>query len=196
MESAPTVESERLAALQSFRVLDTPPEPGFDGLARLAAEVCGTPAALVSLVDDDRQWFKSHYGLDVSETPREVSFCAHALASDDVMVVPDATLDERFRANPLVVEGPELRFYAGVPLVVPGGHRLGTLCVVDWAPRVLSERQIATLRMLAQQVVSLLVVRRHADDLLAEQQRSMSDILSEDARLQGPTGQPAHPPPE
>ncbi len=161
-------EQARLAALSRFGVLDTPPEEAFDALTALAAQLCETPMASVTLVEVDRMWFKSRLGLDVSEIPREISFCAHALASPDVLMVPDATADARFADNPLVTGGPGIRFYAGAPLVTADGYVLGTLCVLDVVPRVLTERQLGQLGVLARQVVSQLELRRHTEELAAE----------------------------
>ena len=161
-------EEQRLAALKRFGVLDTPPEAAFDELTALAAHLCGAPMALVSLVDERRQWFKARLGMDLCETTREVSFCAHALSGPEPLVVEDATMDVRFSGNPLVTGEPHLRFYAGVPLVVAGGHVLGTLCVLDVVPRGISELQLQHLQMLARQVVSQLELRRQAEGLAAE----------------------------
>ncbi len=183
-------ELERLLALASFAVLDTPPESDFDDLTSLAADVCATPFALVSLVDASRQWFKSQHGLTLTETPREQSFCAHALGGTGLLVVPDTHLDPRFSANALVTGNPHLRFYAGAPLVSDDGHVLGTLCVLDTAPRELSELQRTHLRVLSAQVVSQLEVRRQSRRLatevatrlaahaaLREQQRMLDGVL-------------------
>jgi PAS domain S-box-containing protein len=154
-------EEERLAVLRDFAVLDTPAEQEFDDLTALAAAICDVPVALVSLVDRDRQWFKSRVGIEVTETPRTVSFCAHAIAGgDDVMVVPDAPADPRFADNALVTGAPHIRFYAGVPLVSAEGAGLGTLCVIDTRPRELSERQLEALRVLGRQVQARLELQR------------------------------------
>jgi GAF domain-containing protein len=126
-------EQQRIKILRHYQVLDTPPEEEFDDLAALAAQVCGTPIAMISLVDEDRQWFKAKYGMTESETPREQSFCAHALHQSEMLIVPDATLDERFVNNPLVTGKPGIRFYAGAPLISPKDATLGTLCVIDRA---------------------------------------------------------------
>jgi DNA-binding response OmpR family regulator len=143
----PEDEERRLAALRRIGILDTEPEERFDRLTRLAAALFDVPIALVSLVDRDRQWLKSHYGLDVSETPREVSFCAHAILDrDEVMVVPDSLLDPRFADNPVVTGEPRVRFYAGCPLILLGGSCAGTLCLVDTRPRELSEDEVQLLQ--------------------------------------------------
>lgn len=164
----PDNESERLAALRSYDILDTDPERAFDDLTEVAAQLCGTPISLVSLVDAERQWFKSRVGLEASETPRRVAFCSHAiLEPDQVLIVPDACLDERFADNPITTGDPLVRFYAGAPLVDAGGLPLGTLCVIDHRPRELSEDILSTLQVLARQVVSQLELRRRALDLRA-----------------------------
>jgi EAL domain-containing protein (putative c-di-GMP-specific phosphodiesterase class I) len=158
------VESEgeraRLAALQSYRVLDTPTEEVFDELARLAALVGATPTALVSLVDGRRQWFKARVGLDATETPRSAAFCDHTIRSREVFVVEDATLDPRFADNPLVIGEPGIRFYAGAPLVTLDGHALGSICVIDYMPRRFERQQREALQALATHVMSQLDLRR------------------------------------
>ena len=157
----PANEAERLLRLRELLVLDSPPEPLFDQIAALASEVCGAPIALISLVDAERQWFKANVGLTgVGETPRELAFCAHAIVDDALFEVPDACADVRFAANPLVTEAPHIRFYAGAPLVLPGGERMGTLCVIDRQARRLDETQRGTLRALAQMASQALVMRR------------------------------------
>jgi len=128
-------EFDRLAALEATKLLDSQAEERFDRLTRMASNALGTDVALISLIDQDRQWFKSSQGTDLCETPREFAFCDHAIRKNDVMVVPDATKDERFVENPLVTDGPEIRFYAGAPLITKSGHALGTLCVIDSKPR-------------------------------------------------------------
>jgi PAS domain S-box-containing protein len=159
--SARLSEDERLAVLREFAVLDTPSEREFDDLTALVAAICDVPVALVSLVDADRQWFKSRVGLEATETPRAVSFCAHAImGGPDVMVVPDAPADPRFADNALVTGAPHIRFYAGVPLVSAEGAGLGTLCVIDTRPRELSPRQLEALRVLGRQVQAQLELRR------------------------------------
>ncbi len=153
-------EQERLAALHDYRILDTPPERAYDDLTALAAYVCDVPIALVSLVDSHRQWFKSKVGLDAAETDRDISFCAHAILEQDILVIQDTLADSRFAANPLVTCAPNIRFYAGVPLLTPEALPLGTLCVIDHEPRDLSEVQIQALEGLARQVVTVMELRR------------------------------------
>jgi GAF domain-containing protein len=161
----PPNEKERLAALASFDILDSAPEKDFDDLVQLASHVCRAPIALVSLIDHSRQWFKARLGLAISETPRAHAFCAHAIldARGATLVVPDAEADDRFRDNPLVRGRPDIRFYAGSPLVTEGGHSLGTLCVIDTKPRVeepLTDEQLECLRALSRQAVRMLEFRR------------------------------------
>lgn len=161
----PENEVSRLAALRGFRVLDTAPDPLFDGLTYLASVICGTPVALISLVDSDRQWFKSKVGTELQQTARDLAFCAHAIMQPDVFIVPDASKDERFRSNVLVTVEPRIRFYAGAPLITPGGEAIGTLCVIDKVPRQLSPAQVESLRIIARQVQALFELRREVAEL-------------------------------
>jgi EAL domain-containing protein (putative c-di-GMP-specific phosphodiesterase class I) len=153
-------ESERLDALRAYKVLDTPPEDAFDEIVRLAAAILGAPTAMVSLVDNQRQWFKAKTGCVSDQTSRDVAFCAHAIQSNDVLVVPDATRDPRFADNPLVTGDPKIRFYAGAPLVTTDGHALGTLCVIDYVPRELSAEQRHALLAMSRHVTAQLELRR------------------------------------
>lgn len=156
----PDDENRRLAALETYHILDTPPEKPFDDLARLAAYICGAPTALVTFIDHDRQWFKAAHGFGLRETSRETAFCNHTIKTPDLFVVKDATKDPRFATNPLVTNPPGIRFYAGSPLRTPDGHGLGALCVLDTAPRVLSTEQADALGALARQAILLLELRR------------------------------------
>jgi GAF domain-containing protein len=156
----PKDEPKRLANLRSYAILDTPSEPSFDHVTQLAAMICDAPIALLSLVDSDRQWFKAKVGVTMSETSRDVAFCAHAILERDLFVVPDAALDKRFARNPLVNSHPKIRFYAGAPLVSPEDHALGTLCVIDRKPRVLCKEQLEALRLLSRIAMAELELRR------------------------------------
>ena len=172
------METLRLSALRRYRILDTEPERCFDDLALLASQVCGTPMALITLVDEQRQWFKSRVGVAVAETSRVVSFCAHAIEQQDLLIVPDTLQDARFRDNPQVTGSPHIRFYAGAPLVTPEGHALGTLCVLDSRSRTLTADQRAALDALRRQVESQLQLRRNLielDEALAARDRAEAE---------------------
>lgn len=161
-QAAPTPANEktRLEELQQLMVLDTPPEALFDEITKLASEVCGTPIALISLVDENRQWFKSNIGLEgVKETQRNLAFCAHAILEHNIMEVPDASLDSRFASNPLVTGDPNIRFYAGAPLTLASGENIGTMCVINRQPQTLTLYQKAMLLGLANIVVQALTYR-------------------------------------
>jgi signal transduction histidine kinase len=160
----PASEAQRLKALRSYGILDTGREAAFDDLTCIAAQICNVPMALVSLVDENRQWFKSAVGLDAPETPRAIAFCAHAILQDQLFVVPDAHKDERFHDNAMVTGAPHLRFYAGAPLHTVDGHKLGTLCVLDRVPRDLDSGQLASLEALARQAMAQMELRRSLEE--------------------------------
>ena len=166
----PPDDEARLATLDSFAILDTPPEDSFDGIVKLAASLLDVPIALVSLVDVDRQWFKAHHGLAVTQTPRAISFCSHVVAERAPLVVTDACADPRFADNPLVTGEPHMRFYAGIPLRTQDGSVLGTLCAIDRRAREPSPQQLDALSVLASHVVSLLELRRAARQLRDQRQ--------------------------
>ena len=163
----PGDEVKRLKVLWQYDILDTVPEALFDDLTELAARICEAPIALISLVDENRQWFKSKVGTTVSETSRDISFCAHAIRQTGLFIVPDALEDSRFCDNPLVVSEPGIRFYAGAPLVTADGYALGTLCVLDRIPRELRPDQKQALTILARHVVSQLELRRRTREVSA-----------------------------
>lgn len=183
----PDNEEQRLESLRRYEILDTEPEAAFDDLTLLASYVCQTPVALISLVDADRQWFKSRVGVSVTETSRDIAFCASAILQPDIFLVPDATQDRRFAENPLVVAEPKIRFYAGATLMTDG-QALGTLCVVDRVPRELGAEQLEALRALSRQVVAQLELRRNLkhlekalaarDRLEAEKERVLHELQS------------------
>lgn len=177
-------EQARLATLRGYDVLDTDPEADFDDIAMLAAQLCRAPAAAVSLIGAERQFLKARVGLDPCDVARAHSFCSRAMLGDDVMLVPDARLDPRFRNNPQVVGRPYLRFYAGAPLISPEGQPLGSLCVIDYQPRTLGRAEIAGLRTLARHVIAQLELRQYArgldiaDERLRDADRIKDEFLS------------------
>jgi len=182
----PDNEAQRLEALKRLELLDTEPEPEFDELVHLAAAICGTPISLVTLLDERRQWFKAATGMNVTETPREVAFCSHAVLQSGVFIVKDAAADERFADNPLVTGEPHMRFYAGVPITSPDGFTLGTLCVIDREPRQLTQLQLDMLTMLARQVDARLELRQQRRQLqtaLAEVEHSRTELRLSDERF-------------
>ena len=148
----PDDESSRLTTLNALNILDTEPEERFDRLTRIAKRLFDVPIALVSLVDENRQWFKSCIGLNVRQTDRNISFCGHAILGDGIFIIPNALKDERFADNPLVIDEPHIRFYAGCPISVPDGHKMGTLCIIDRKPRQLSQEDLELLQDLANMV--------------------------------------------
>ncbi len=161
----PDNEEQRIHRLNELGILDTLEEQAYDDLTQLAAKICDTPIALVSLVDTDRQWFKSHHGLDAHETPRDIAFCAHAILDDHVFVVEDSSKDERFHDNPLATGHPDVKFYAGAPLIMSDNLRLGTLCVIANEPRTISDTQKAALEALARQTISQMELRLKVKEL-------------------------------
>lgn len=178
----PDDETARLHALRDLDILDTAAEQAFDDLTLLASTICDAPIGLVSLIDQDRQWFKSRRGLAAAETPREQAFCAHAiLEPNQILEIPDAAVDERFRDNPLVTGEPNIRFYAGAPLVTDDGYAIGTLCVIDRVPRRLEPRQLEALRALSRQAAAQLKLRaahrqlRQAFDQARQHQRELEE---------------------
>ena len=175
----PANEQQRLAALHRYHVLDTPPEQALDDLTSLATQICDTPISLIALVDQDRQWFKSRAGLFATETPRDVSFCGHTILQGGLLIVADATKDPRFADNPLVTGDPHVRFYAGAPLLAPGGEAVGTICVIDHVPRTLTEAQQAALLALSRQAIAHMELRRQARELAAKEQFLRTIIESE-----------------
>jgi len=172
----PLNEAARLEALRQYRILDTTREQAFDDLTLIAAHVAGVPLAGISLIDSDRQWYKATYGWEVVEVPRDYSFCAHTIAQNEPLVVPDATADPRFAGHPLVTEEPHIRFYAGVPLTTVQGHTLGTLCVYDHQPRELTQAQRACLLAIARLTMLQLEMRRNAAHLTAVSERLAAEL--------------------
>ena len=188
----PTDETQRLEVVRGYEILDTEPEAAFDDLTFLASYLCETPVALISLIDADRQWFKSKVGVSAVETSRDIAFCASAILQSDIFIVPDATQDERFADNPLVVADPKIRFYAGAPLMAHG-HALGTLCVIDSVPRELRSDQLEALRVLSRQVIAQLDLRQNLkrlkqalkerDRMEAERERMLRELQTAMANI-------------
>lgn len=180
----PQSEAKRLAALRELDILDTPREAVFDDIARIASTVCGCPIALVTLVDADRQWFKASVGMELGETSRDVAFCAHAILDDEIFVVHDATKDRRFHDNPLVLGAPEIRFYAGAPLRLPSGDRVGTLCIIDSVPRALTPAMRETLLALKRQAEANLALRARGIELKRANERLLTLQMQKEQLVQ------------
>lgn len=179
----PSYEAQRLETLRALKILDSAPEERFDRLTRMAKRMFGVPISLVSIVDSNRQWFKSAQGLDATETPRDISFCGHAILGDDLFLIPDAKEDERFHDNPLVTDAPNIRFYAGCPLRVANGHKMGTLCLIDDKPRQLDEEDkelLKDLAVMAEQEIAALQLAT-LDELTAISNRRGFTSLAEHA---------------
>lgn len=176
-------ETLRLAKLQAYNILDTPAEPAYDDIVALAAQLCQVPAALISMIDADRQWFKAKVGLEGSETSRSVAFCAHTIQQTEVLVVEDTHLSERFRLNPLVTGPPHIRFYAGMPLITPDGYAVGSLCVADYQPRQLSGAQLNALRVLARQVVAQMELAHQSQQLMQSNEQLEAKVQARTAGL-------------
>jgi GAF domain-containing protein len=186
--SLPENETERLAALRSYQILDTPPDTEFDLLTALASQICSTPIAMMSLVDEHRQWFKSKIGVSISETRRDIAFCAHAILQRDVMEVDDAKADKRFADNPLVVSSPNIRFYAGAPLMTKEGYALGVMCVLDRKPRTLSNEQRIWLAMLGQLAMAIMDFRKKLGEVskvAAEREWLIAELKQALAKAEG-----------
>ncbi|EQC47160.1 ATP-binding protein [Bacteriovorax sp. Seq25_V] len=173
----PSNDSERVKKLESYKILDTEAEAVFDEITNTAAAICETKISLISLVDESRQWFKSKYGLDAPETPRDISYCGHAIMSDEIFVIEDAEFDERFCDNPLFLQEPHVRFYAGAPLITPDGFRIGTLCVIDSEAKSLKKHQKLALKSLSKQVINLLELRK-AQEVVINQSKHFEEILN------------------
>ena len=180
----PKDEAKRLAALREYNILDTAPEKDFDELVALASAICETPISTITLIDENRQWHKARVGLTDQEGNRDHAFCAHAINEDDLMVVSDASKDDRFFDNPFVTGNPEIRFYAGMPLINPEGFKLGTLCVIDRKPKNLSESQLLSLRVLGKQVMKQMELRRKLGELqrLNDINHKLLSVISHDLR--------------
>ena len=185
----PVDDVKRVDALKAYSILDTLPEKEFDDITYLASQICNTPISLISLIDDKRQWFKSHHGVDATETPRDIAFCAHAINEQDQMfIVNDSRKDVRFHDNPLVTGNPHVIFYAGMPLVSPDGFSLGTLCVIDHKPRKLDESQIKALKALSGQIGRLFELRKKTYQLEA----TVSELANQNKILEKFAGIAAH----
>lgn len=182
--SKPANERERLNALNEYHILDTPAERDFDEIAKLASIICETSISTVTLIDEARQWFKAKVGMDTPETSRDIAFCSHVINQDSVMIVPDASKDDRFHDNPLVTGNPDIRFYAGMPLVTPDGYNIGTLCVIDTKPKNLLPHQLFALQVLSKQVIKQMELRKKIFELerLNDTHRKLLSVIGHDLR--------------
>ena len=180
----PANENERQEELKSYSILDTLPEEEFDEITLLASQICGTPISLISLLDDKRQWFKSHHGTSITESAKDVAFCAHAINEEDKhLIVNDSREDKRFFDNPIVTDGPKVIFYAGVSLVTSNGFALGTLCVIDKKPNKLNDSQIQALQALSNQVMKLLELRKNKFEL-ERKNKAIADSINYSEKIQ------------
>lgn len=176
----PANEEQRLAKLLSYDILDTESETAYDDITRLVAQICNVPIAVISLVDRDRQWFKSVQGLDASQTDRDISFCTHTIWQHEPMVIHDATIDPRFANNPLVTGAPYIRFYAGAPLITSDGYAIGSLCAIDTQPRELSDQQLEALVALSRLVINQMELQRSLKQITQEtNQRQQAEVALE-----------------
>ncbi|MGK4566518.1 GAF domain-containing sensor histidine kinase [Flavobacterium sp. 3HN19-14] len=179
-------EQQRLEELESYHILDTLSEKEYDDITKMASIICDTPVALITFLDSERQWFKSKIGTDITATPKEISFCMHAISSDEPFVINDTSRDERFKNNPLVTDNPNIGFYAGIPLISKNGYGLGTVCVIDTKPRTLNESQLTAMKILKDQVVNLLELHKlnyelsaHSKTLESKLDKQIADRLRE-----------------
>ena len=173
----PYNEKQRLQAVKSYQILDTLDDHEFDDITLVASEICQTPISVISIIDENRQWFKAKVGLDAKETSRDVAFCAHAInKAEEILIIPDARLDERFHDNPLVTGNPNIVFYAGVPLIDEDGFALGTLCAIDTKPKTLTEQQLRALKILAKQVMDLMTLKKKNNALINSERHLIESI--------------------
>lgn len=195
----PFNENDRLQDLYSYDIIDTASESDFDDLVELASQICECPVSLITLIDKNHQWFKAKKGIEGRSTSRDAAFCSHAILQDDVMVVENALEDERFFDNPFVINDPNIRFYAGAPIVSPGGQKLGTICILDNQPRTLTPEQVRALKLLSNQVTKLLEIkskniqiRERAKEIIALKSKAIKTFLQETETLKEKIGVELH----